>query len=812
MDIKLKKSKLIVSFVAWFSGGTVVLGGLFALMVEASCYYPYFETQIREALTEDYQETREFRGKMSEYLNNFLSMSVNGPAYYTDYHYDTDYGFSYGTDSSEDISYEAVAAEEAESQEIAFEGLAETAAKAATETAAETETVTETAEESVLIEEVNDHAFKNVNRVDEYADKTLIEEALNKKDAEVYHNSIKSNRNMLYTIAGKDEILYTNEESLGLYDESFTLPEGYNYVLYFDGEKVGAIKDGHSVDLYGDGIYEADDWYIPGYTNFPVHDSIKDSRICIALKEYPSKEVVRNYNESYSRYNDDVFYDLQIRLHYRKIAYIKWIYSMIAGIVLLGIGIAMGRYKKEANKAIARFTGRIWYEIKLLPILIMGYFTIICTIVFISELYWSVQDLYNNMWRLLKDVAYRSLLVYLTIVLFICFCLLWLFINDIRYNEKIWRHSLTYKIVSVYRASSMKIPVSKRFIRNNRLLFLAEMFTIILVYILFAAVVYGNWTFAENALIMIGPVILVMVAACQILYARNHRNNIKDIDLLVSRIETIHDGLILEPYEVSDQSNFAEAIENLNDIQAGMNTALKEQMKSERMKVELIANVSHDIKTPLTSIISYVELLKQEELPEHIKEYVLILENKSQRLKKMVQDVFEVSKAASGELPVNMEKLDLAKLLCQTLADMAEQIDEASVFVKSAISDQPVMICADGERLYRVFQNLIQNSLKYSLEGSRIYITLQTDGKLAVASVKNISREEIPEDIDYTERFARGDKSRSDGGSGLGLSIAQSFTEACGGTFSIEVIADLFVVTISFPKLETDSYEENEIS
>lgn len=293
MDIKLKKSKLIISFVAWFLGGTVVLGSLFALLVEASRYYPYFETQVREVLTEDYQETREFRGKMSEYLNNFLSMSVNGPAYYTDYYYDTDYGFSYGTDILEDTSYETVAVEEAESQEIAFEGLVETAAKAATET------VTEAAAESVLIEEVNDHTFKDVNRVDEYADKTLTEEELNKKDAEAYHNSIKSNRNMLYTIAGKGEILYTNEESLGLYDESFTLPEGYNYVLYFDGEKVGAIKDGHSVDLYGDGIYEADDWYIPGYTNFPVHDSIKDSRICIALKEYPSQEVVRKIGRAH---------------------------------------------------------------------------------------------------------------------------------------------------------------------------------------------------------------------------------------------------------------------------------------------------------------------------------------------------------------------------------------------------------------------------------------------------------------------------------------------------------------------------------
>ena len=242
-----------------------------------------------------------------------------------------------------------------------------------------------------------------------------------------------------------------------------------------------------------------------------------------------------------------------------------------------------------------------------------------------------------------------------------------------------------------------------------------------------------------------------------------------------------------------------EAVENLNDIRNGMDKAVKEQIKSERMKVELVANVSHDIKTPLTSIISYVELLKkEEELPEHVKEYVDILDSKSQRLKSMIQDVFEVSKAVSGNLPVLMEDLDLAKLLRQTIADMEEQIEKSAITVKTEIPGNPVIIHADGERMYRVFQNLVQNALKYSLEGSRVYITLQENGKTAVACVKNISKEELNPDIDFTERFARGDKSRSDGGSGLGLSIAQSFTEACGGEFRVEAMADLFVVTISF--------------
>ena len=240
---------------------------------------------------------------------------------------------------------------------------------------------------------------------------------------------------------------------------------------------------------------------------------------------------------------------------------------------------------------------------------------------------------------------------------------------------------------------------------------------------------------------------------------------------------------------------------NINQLKQEAEGNARLAKENEQRKNDLVVYLAHDLKTPLTSIISYVELLKQEEgLPEHVKEYILILENKSQRLKSMVQDVFEVSKAASGNLPVNLEELDLGKLLRQTIADMGEQIENSSVRLKTEIPENAVMICADGERVYRVFQNLIQNALRYSLEGSRVYVTLREDGRTAIASVKNTSREELPAGMDFTERFTRGDESRSDGGSGLGLSIARSFTEACGGSFKVETIADLFVVTVIFPE------------
>ncbi|MDE7113038.1 MAG: HAMP domain-containing histidine kinase, partial [Acetatifactor sp.] len=204
-------------------------------------------------------------------------------------------------------------------------------------------------------------------------------------------------------------------------------------------------------------------------------------------------------------------------------------------------------------------------------------------------------------------------------------------------------------------------------------------------------------------------------------------------------------------------------------------------------------------KTPLTSIISYVQFLKEEEgLPDHVKDYVMILDEKSQRLKNMVQDVFAVSKAASGELPMHMETLDFGKLLRQTMADMEEQIANSKLTFRAEIPDTPVMILADGQRMYRVFQNLFQNAIQYSLDSSRVYVTLTADGTTAIASIKNTSHMELEKDKDFTERFTRGDQSRTDGGSGLGLSIAQSFTEACGGKFNMEIDAALFTVTVSF--------------
>ena len=290
---------------------------------------------------------------------------------------------------------------------------------------------------------------------------------------------------------------------------------------------------------------------------------------------------------------------------------------------------------------------------------------------------------------------------------------------------------------------------------------------------------------------------------CVCVYVKRFRKTVEEMGEVVDQVSVMKAGDMEAKLTLPADSDLYATAQDLNEIQEGFSVALEERMKSERMKIELITNVSHDIKTPLTSIIGYVELLeKEEDLPEHVKDYIKILSKKSQRLKTMVQDIFDVSKASSGEMKLDIEELDLVKLIRQTLADMDEDISGSNLIFKINLPNDPVMIRGDGERLYRVFQNVIKNSLQYSLEGSRVYISLYRDNSWTTVMIKNTSKYELGglgENI--TQRFVRGDASRSTEGSGLGLSIAESFTEACGGNFRVATDADLFTVEIAFPSV-----------
>ncbi|MEG0752818.1 MAG: HAMP domain-containing sensor histidine kinase [Angelakisella sp.] len=243
-------------------------------------------------------------------------------------------------------------------------------------------------------------------------------------------------------------------------------------------------------------------------------------------------------------------------------------------------------------------------------------------------------------------------------------------------------------------------------------------------------------------------------------------------------------------------------LKTYKEINAGFNESFEEQMKSERTKTALITNVSHDLKTPLTSIITYLDLLEKEELSDSARDYVTVLTQKSQRLKSIVSDLFDLSKSASGNIPLDMEVLDLRRLIEQTMADMRDNIEDSGLTIKTTLPEGEVNIYADGKKLYRVFQNVIGNALKYSMPGTRVFITLENENGMATATLKNTAGYEMDFTADEVlQRFARGDKSRTGDGSGLGLSIAESFTGACGGKFRVELDGDLFKVIISFAEM-----------
>lgn len=249
---------------------------------------------------------------------------------------------------------------------------------------------------------------------------------------------------------------------------------------------------------------------------------------------------------------------------------------------------------------------------------------------------------------------------------------------------------------------------------------------------------------------------------------------------------------------------FREHAEDLNNIGTGISRAVNERMKSERFRTELITNVSHDIKTPLTSIINYVDLIgKEEPESEKMREYIDVLSRQSARLKKLIDDLIEASKASTGNLNVNLQRCELGVLLDQTAGEYGERLSKAGLELVLTKPEEPVSIMADGRHMWRIFDNLMNNACKYAQPGTRIYLTLNRVGNRANVIFRNISRSMLNITGDeLMERFVRGDSSRNTEGSGLGLNIAKSLAQLQGGELELTLDGDLFKVTLSFPTVD----------
>lgn len=302
-------------------------------------------------------------------------------------------------------------------------------------------------------------------------------------------------------------------------------------------------------------------------------------------------------------------------------------------------------------------------------------------------------------------------------------------------------------------------------------------------------------------------IIFVLVPDVLAVYGCYYNHNKKKE--LIDGIREISEGNL--NYQIDTRKLHGENLDiaqAINNISESINAAVATSMKDEKLKADLITNVSHDIKTPLTSIINYVDLLKRENIEtQPVKGYIEVLDQKSQRLKHLTEDLVEASKISSGNIVLHMEKIDLIELLHQTVAEFSDKLEERRLTIVDGFSGEPVYISADGRRIYRVVENLFGNICKYAMPETRVYVDreLTEDGKYVILCLKNISAQ--PMNIraeELTERFIRGDVSRSTEGSGLGLSIAKNLTELQNGKFNIYLDGDLFKITLKFPVYEEE--------
>ena len=316
-----------------------------------------------------------------------------------------------------------------------------------------------------------------------------------------------------------------------------------------------------------------------------------------------------------------------------------------------------------------------------------------------------------------------------------------------------------------------------------------------ILYFLFQLFVLWGGDFFLVILLLIADAVLFYYMVANVMEKNRLRKGIQEIAAGNMSYQIPIDGLH------GENKKFALMI---NGIGTGLNKAVAEAMKNERLKTDLITNVSHDIKTPLTSILNYVGILRQTDPADpKVQDYLNILEEKAQRLKTLTEDVVEASKVSSGNISLEYMDLDLSEMIQQTQGELEEKFEARNLAIVTDLPAEPAVVHVDGRRMWRVLENIYGNAAKYAMPGTRVYATLKTDDTKVRFSLKNVSEHQLNIQADeLTERFIRGDISRSTEGSGLGLSIAKSLTTMQGGTFDLYLDGDLFRVDITFPRVK----------
>ncbi|WP_445487403.1 histidine kinase dimerization/phospho-acceptor domain-containing protein [Niallia sp. 03133] len=486
----------------------------------------------------------------------------------------------------------------------------------------------------------------------------------------------------------------------------------------------------------------------------------------------------------------------RIMQEYRQYEYAKkivLIYS-IACMAALIFAFLIGRKSKISSKVsnpIKGFYHKIPFDLQWALFLSSFIFAIVCVWGVMTELeypesvgtYESIRDI----------ILFLSMGAFCWALTIIQGKLIWKTSKNWNRLKQAWQKSLTSRIISFFSKFCKKTAAH---IHNAFLNQSVGTQLFIMLAAIFGLGLLATVVLAEPDFIFLYILILIFIG---IPLTMSLVKKIGYFNRIVWKTNELAAGKLGPDLEVSGKTVLAELAGNINRLTEAVKTSQSEQAKSERLKTELITNVSHDLRTPLTSIITYTQLLKSRSVTtEDQASYLEIIDRKSKRLKVLIDDLFEVSKMASGNIELKKEKVDVVQLLQQALAEYDESIKESTLQFRVTNKEKPVYALVDGQKIWRVFDNLIGNILKYSLEHSRVYITVEKVDRQAVITFKNISKYELTSNSEELhERFKRGDTSRHTEGSGLGLAIAKSIVELHEGIFQMETDGDLFKVSIS---------------
>ena len=611
-----------------------------------------------------------------------------------------------------------------------------------------------------------------------------------------YTSSVNKNKFLNYDyllgVIKKNDILYNNlqigENNLGKYSSLDYVVFKINRKIYNNANnnylKEISEKEYNSLSYSTKELKQNYQWYI--VFSYDVSGNMKVLDVYGANEEN-TKEIVEQIKiDNYSQFNSNG------KLAYSNISSTVIAYGLPKSLVneyvyvgIFSIIIALSAliipYKIEKSTIVLRKFNNISIKIKLLIYsIIISLESILSKKLIRATLYnsliYDVKNYFGISYKKANFIVYTFNLIF-WFILFLSIFLAVILLKEIIINFKENKEKY-FKLIE-------DISLKKSFYRGILIIGIVNFLGVLFAYFLgiLGVLIYS---------IIFFTVLLIVAIKIR-----------KNYNLLVKYTKSLSEGNFNINIDVSkDLRPFNCLKEKLIKVKEGLKKAISEEVKSQNMKNELISNVSHDLKTPLTSIITYVDLLKQENITkEEQNKYINTIDKKAQRLKSLIEDLFEVSKANSGNIKLNLMDIDIVALIKQTEFELEDKIKESGLKFKNTFPKEKIILSLDSEKTYRIFENLIINALKYSLKGSRVYIVIEENNEEVSIVFKNISAEEIdfnPEEI--SERFVRGDKSRNTEGAGLGLAIAKSFTEVQKGKFKIEVDGYLFKVILKFKK------------